>query len=137
MKKISVNILLLSILLSLSFSCSNDSEESADPMNTLDINDSIVQQVSQEDLLRGKVIYTNKCQTCHQEDGMGVEGAFPALDSLKTEIHIVINGVEGSTMIAFKDELTNEELVDVINYVNNSWGKSFGKTTIKDIEELE
>ena len=139
MKKIFVNILLLSILIIFSMSCSNDSEESADNINNenTELNDSLIEKVSDENLMRGKVIYANNCQTCHQEDGLGVEGAFPALDSLKAEINIIVNGVEGSTMVAFKDELSNEEIIDVINYVNNSWGKNFGKTSLKNIEEVK
>jgi mono/diheme cytochrome c family protein len=85
----------------------------------------------------GKTLYTTYCQVCHQENGMGIEGAFPPLaksDYLmadtKRAIGIVKNGLQGEVTVNGKkynnvmppQPLTDEQVAQVLNYVRNSWG---------------
>ena len=87
---------------------------------------------------KGEAVYKNKCVSCHQATGLGVAGAFPALDADKIvlgpkaeQINILLNGVvKGGTptaMVAFKD-LSDTELAAVITYTRNAWSNA-GKGT--------
>lgn len=87
-------------------------------------------------LNKGKELYTTYCQSCHMEDGNGVEGAFPSLVKTgnlndKNRIaKIVLQGMRGPIVVKgvkYNAEmasvsLTDQETADVINYIRNSWG---------------
>jgi mono/diheme cytochrome c family protein len=132
-------IISLAFLSLIHTSCSNgdDDSESDSIIRDSALLDSLAQIIQPEEMTRGKLIYRNLCQTCHQEDGSGVEGAFPSIAVNESDAGKVVNGVEGSSMIAFKDELTDREIADVLNYINNTWGKKFGRTTIEEIRKLK
>ena len=78
---------------------------------------------------RGEKIYAANCAACHQPDGKGVPGAFPALACSKvvtgdpaTHIGTVLNGRSGTAMAAFKDQLNDADLAAVITWERTSWG---------------
>ncbi len=89
-------------------------------------------------IANGKNVYTNNCMNCHLEDGKGLEGAFPPIaksDFLKRPpkdlINVIlkgqsgeikVNGVLYNGMMPAQDYLSDEEIADVLNYINNSWG---------------
>lgn len=89
-------------------------------------------------IANGKKVYTNNCMNCHMEDGKGLEGAFPPVaksDYLKRPPkdliavilkgqsgEIKVNGVVYNGMMPAQDYLPDEEIADVLNYINNSWG---------------
>ena len=110
------------------FSCSNNEESSAE-------NEKKAIQIP--DYSAGKSIYIKNCQTCHQENGEGVTGAFPSLTGETANINSVVNGVEGSVMKAFKDKLTDQQITDVINFINHYWGNNFDKIKINEITEIK
>jgi mono/diheme cytochrome c family protein len=105
-----------------------------------------------ESIQRGKNIYTDFCITCHLETGEGVENTFPPLAksdylmnnreaSIKGVKYgqrgaLIVNGVTyDNTMMPLG--LENEEIVDVMNYVLNSWGNSGAKmVTIEEVNTL-
>ncbi len=77
----------------------------------------------------GESIYNSRCAVCHKPDGTGIPPTFPALKGGKIatgpvvgHIDIVLNGVSGTAMQAFKDQLTPEAIAAVITYERNSWG---------------
>lgn len=86
----------------------------------------------------GKNVYTMYCQSCHMEDGNGVEGAFPSLvkSSNLTDknrlVKIILQGMRGPIVVKgvkYNAEmasisLTDQETADVINYIRNSWGNN-------------
>ena len=97
---------------------------------------------------RGKSVYNDMCITCH---GKGVPKAFPPLASAdylrdnqdKSIIGIkngmsgemVVNGITYNSVMAPLG-LSNEEVADVMNYINNSWGNDYGKfLTTEDVTE--
>ena len=110
------------------FSCSNNKESS----NQNEENTEIVPDYS-----AGKAIYTNNCQTCHQENGEGVPGAFPSLTEKTADINSVVNGDEGSVMKAFKDKLSDQQITDVINFINHNWKNKYDEINTIDISELK
>jgi mono/diheme cytochrome c family protein len=90
---------------------------------------------------RGEVLYNDMCITCHLANGEGVPKAFPPLagsDYLKNNQEasiksvkygmsgeITVNGVTYNSVMA-KMGLSDEEVADVMNYINNSWGNKYG-----------
>ena len=111
------------------FSCSNNEESSVEE------DEEKAEQIP--DYSAGKSIYIKNCQTCHQENGEGVPGAFPSLTGKAANINSVVNGVEGSVMIAFKDKLTDQQITDVIDFINHYWGNNFDKININEITEIK
>jgi cytochrome c oxidase subunit 2 len=78
---------------------------------------------------RGAQVYAANCQACHQANGLGVKGAFPALDGSAVvkdkaqQIAILLNGK--GAMPPWK-QLSDVELAAVATYVKNSWGNNEG-----------
>ncbi len=89
-------------------------------------------------IANGKKVYANNCMNCHMENGKGMEGAFPPVaksDYLKRPPkdlisvilkgqsgEIKVNGVVYNGMMPAQDYLSDQEIADVLNYINNSWG---------------
>ena len=78
--------------------------------------------------------FTDNCAACHQEDGKGIEGAFPALAGDKfvagdptLPIQTVLNGRGG--MPTFKDELTDDQISAALTHVRTSWGNKAAPVT--------
>lgn len=87
----------------------------------------------------GKNIFTRTCFACHQSEGQGIEGIFPPLaksDYLNADVNraikTVINGLQGEitvnnvkyNSIMTSQNLSDQEIADVLTYVYNSWGNS-------------
>lgn len=77
----------------------------------------------------GKQKYLQHCTACHLATGLGMPPVYPALKGssiavghpISRQIELLLNGVPGSAMQAYEDQLTDEELAGVITYVRNSW----------------
>lgn len=83
---------------------------------------------------RGEKVYNSTCAVCHQPTGLGMPPTFPALKGGKIatgpvsgHISQVMNGKPGTAMQAFKDQLKDQELADVITYERNAWGNNKGE----------
>jgi cytochrome c oxidase subunit 2 len=85
----------------------------------------------------GEKVYAANCVACHQANGKGVAGAFPALDGSKVvlgppegQITTVLNGVvrdgKPTAMVSWK-QLSDVDIAAVITYTRNSWGNSTGQ----------
>lgn len=88
---------------------------------------------------RGEKIYLGTCAACHQPTGEGMPPTFPALKGspiatgpVVAHINRVLNGKQGTAMMAFKDQFNDEEIADVITYERNSWGNNDGKQVKPD-----
>jgi len=82
---------------------------------------------------RGEKVYAANCLACHQANGQGVAGTYPALDGSKIasglkdgQISIVMNGKQGTAMAAFGKQLSDTEIAAVITYTRNGWGNKSG-----------
>jgi len=138
MKKLSISILTIVFTFSLSalFTfCGNDSDDANEAANEMveETNNAAEEIAETVDYSAGEIIYKNKCMACHQENGEGVDPSFPALKGVATDINIVVNGKESTAMAAFKDQLSNQEIADVINYVNHAWGNNFDAVSVDDV----
>ena len=81
----------------------------------------------------GEKVYAANCASCHQPTGMGIPGAFPALNGSKVvkgdragHIHIVMNGKPNTAMAAFGKQLSDVDIAAVITYERNSWNNAMG-----------
>lgn len=82
---------------------------------------------------RGEEVYAGSCAACHQANGQGIPGAFPALagsaiakGSIEGHLDIIMNGKAGTAMAAYKDQLNDVDMAAVITYERNAWGNDMG-----------
>ncbi|SNX47766.1 Cytochrome c oxidase subunit 2 precursor [Vibrio thalassae] len=82
----------------------------------------------------GEEVYAGRCAVCHQANGQGIPGAFPAIagSTVATtgdvSIHIskIVDGVSGTAMQSFANQLTDKEIAAVVTYQRNAWGNDTG-----------
>lgn len=79
---------------------------------------------------RGEAAYGVSCVACHQANGQGIPGVFPALDAntitLEEHLEIVLNGKPGTAMQAFGTQLSAVDIAAIITYERNAWGNNSG-----------
>ena len=84
----------------------------------------------QELMERGEAVYGTSCVACHQANGQGIPGVFPALDAgkitLEEHLNIVLNGTPGTAMQAFGRQLSDVDIASVITFERNAWGNDSG-----------
>ncbi len=91
-------------------------------------------ELSLEELMQiGEKIYTERCAVCHQANGEGIPGAFPAIKgsaiatgAIDQHIDIIVNGQAGTAMQAFANQLTEQEIAAVITYQRNAFENNTG-----------
>lgn len=101
----------------------------------------------QTSIKEGKLIYDDFCVTCHLDNGKGVAKVFPPLDNsdylkekqtasikaIKHGLHgeITVNGdVYNGAMTSLG--LSDKEIADVMNYINNSWSNTIKGIVTED-----
>jgi len=84
-------------------------------------------------MARGEQVYQANCAACHQADGMGLAGVFPAISDSKVakgpigdHVALVLNGVPGTAMSAFADMLSDADIAAVVTYQRNAWNNKMG-----------
>ena len=104
---------------------------------------------------RGKEIYMRPgiCFTCHQPNGLGIPLAFPPLagsewldGDVERQAKIVVKGLIGeievkgeaynSAMAPLELMLNDQEVADVLTYVNNAWGNSGPLVTADEVKAV-
>ena len=100
----------------------------------------------------GEIMYQNFCASCHMDDGSGLTGNIPPLagaDFLKMHPEqlpciirygisdtILVNGVTYSTPMQGVPQLTDAEITNIINYMNQAWGNDYGFVKPTDITRI-
>ncbi|MFO7721383.1 MAG: c-type cytochrome, partial [Gillisia sp.] len=112
-------------------------EKSKEPEN-------VQEKTLAEQMTHGKQLYAQTCFACHQAAGQGIQGAFPPLaksDYMNADIGRTINAVlhgltgeitvngEKYNSVMTSQNLTDEEVADVLTYVYNNWGNNKTKVT--------
>ena len=95
----------------------------------------LAMNMSMEELMSvGERTYTAYCAACHQPNGEGLPGIFPALkgssialNDQPAHIDIVLNGKAGTAMQAYAKQLSLKEIAAVITYERNAWGNNTGE----------
>ena len=92
---------------------------------------------------QGEQVYNTFCSACHQVGGQGLPPAFPSLIGADTttgpiedHINVVLNGVPGTAMAAYRNQLNPVDLAAVITYERNAWGNDMGDM-VTPVEILE
>ncbi len=96
--------------------------------------DASTQTLTMDDLMaRGEAAYNTSCAACHQANGAGIPGVFPAMTGsaittgdVAAHIDIVVNGKAGTAMQAFGEQLSAVDLAAIITYERNGLGNSVG-----------
>lgn len=91
------------------------------------------------DLAAGQTLYQQQCESCHGQQGQGVNNVYPALagnttvlepsavNSIRSVLHggfapLTQHNPEPYSMPPFSGQLNNAEIAAVVNYIRQSWG---------------
>ncbi len=102
--------------------------------------------------LDGSALYAANCQSCHQQNGEGLKGAFPPLkgskivldDNPEIMIEIIMNGYSGRVgegfavmpAIGTNNNLNPEEITAIINHEKTSWGNNAKKINVDEVNKI-
>lgn len=82
---------------------------------------------------QGQTVYNTYCVACHQANGQGLPPAFPALTGspiatgpIAGHADVVLNGVPGTAMAAYRNQLNPVDLAAVITFERNRLGNNTG-----------
>lgn len=82
-------------------------------------------------------IYAENCARCHQLDGKGLAGAYPALAGDRiaagpaaAAIRMVLDGK--GEMPGFANRMSDEEMAAALSYTRGSWGNMAGPVSPED-----
>ncbi len=116
-----------------------------------------VERVHEDDRTRGLKLYRKICANCHGIDGAGITNLAPPLKSsefvngpVEQLGLIVLHGLKGPIEVngiaydlnavmpglANNEEITNEDISGIINYLKSAFSTEFGQATAKRIEAL-
>ncbi|MEF1183697.1 cytochrome c oxidase subunit II [Vibrio sinaloensis] len=95
---------------------------------------SLTATLSKQELIDiGMQVYVDRCAVCHQANGAGIPGAFPAITGsavatgdISEHIDVIVNGRAGTAMQAFANQLTDKEIAAVVTYQRNGLGNDTG-----------
>jgi nitrite reductase (NO-forming) len=105
----------------------------------------------EESIKLGEEIYQGYCLACHMSEGEGLPGAFPPLaksDYLMADkersIRQVMHGSEGEMVVNGEtyngvmppQQLSDEEIAHVLNFVRNSWGNEGEVVTFAEVKAI-
>ena len=145
MKVFSFVVLLMGVFLMLFFKSSYETQETA--------YETIQSKALKESIKRGNAVYSDFCISCHLPNGEGIQNIYPPLansDYLKSNRRASIKGLK----YGLKGEITvnglqynkymppmglsADEIADVMNFSNHSWGNTYGKiVTVKEVSEIK
>ena len=99
---------------------------------------------------RGQAVYSRTCIACHQPTGMGLPPVFPPLAgsewvakdasiAVRNIIHgmqgpVTVKGMTYNSMMPPVAGLSDKDIADVVNYVNNTWGNAGPSVTEAEVE---
>lgn len=108
--------------------------------------------LTQEERMRmGGNVYSQVCQACHQANGQGIPGAFPPLaeadylnEDVSRAIRAVVKGLEGEITVNGEQynnvmpsqNLSNEQVANVMTYVYNNWGNNGTVVTPEQVQAV-
>lgn len=101
----------------------------------------------------GASVFNAKCAVCHQMNGQGIPGVYPslvgsqlAIGDPELPIRIVLHGFQGpierdgksynGVMQPWKNDLTDQEIADVLNYIRTNWGNAAAEITAENVAEV-
>ena len=101
---------------------------------------------------QGQKLYEQHCQSCHMEDGSGLRGLIPPLtkaDYLQTHRDelaclirngadgpMVVNGIEYNKEMPGVHALREDEITNLLNYIQTNFGNQNKRYTMTEVEEM-
>ena len=153
-KKISLIFTCLILFIILSVSCINSGKNAGNGKNSEMSGEKMVKTLPGDDILqRGENIYKELCLDCHQADGSGVPMMFPPLtesDFINGDheklIKLILDGMSGpveikgeqynSIMPPQSDNMDDQQVSDLLNFLRNSFGNSADIITAEEVERV-
>jgi cytochrome c6 len=89
----------------------------------------------------GKALFQKNCAACHQANGKGIPGAFPALagnplvQGAPAEVTTVLLKGRGG-MPDFSASLSDADIARVLTYARSSWGNQAGAVPDAEVASL-
>ncbi len=109
----------------------------------------LLSRCDQTSYKQGELLYVKFCSNCHAVDGKGLKALIPPLagadylqrrqDQLGCIIKyglsekIIVNGVEFEQPMPGVPQLSDFEITNIINYINQAWGNDYGYVKIADV----
>jgi nitrite reductase (NO-forming) len=104
-------------------------------------------------LAKGKAVYMQTCFVCHQPEGQGIVGQIPPLAKsdflmsgdrnniirgvlLGRTGEIIVNGKRYNGTMIPQNNLTDEEIANVLTYVRNNWGNTGDAITSLEVARV-
>ncbi|MDO1450854.1 cbb3-type cytochrome c oxidase subunit II [Rhodocytophaga aerolata] len=98
----------------------------------------------------GQALYSSNCQACHQPNGEGLKGAFPALKESKIVldenpelfVKIIMQGYDANPAfgvmpaVGINNQLLPEAVAAIMNHERTSWGNSARKVTAAEVKKI-
>ncbi|MCB0564226.1 MAG: cytochrome c [Phaeodactylibacter sp.] len=100
---------------------------------------------------QGQILYQNFCANCHMDDGSGLAGNIPPLaqsdyvSQNQGQLACIIrNGMEGQVVVNGKTyqnpmagipQLSEFEIANILNYINQAWENDYGYLPLKTVRE--
>lgn len=100
---------------------------------------------------QGHALYDQHCANCHMEEGEGLRKLIPPLagadylrDNPREVVRgirygmsqpIQVNGVSYHEPMPGNDELSEFQIVNIVNYINQAWGNDYGRVTVAQTRE--
>lgn len=79
------------------------------------------------DAVAGADVYDSTCAGCHGADGTGGSGsdltAVVPGQSREDLVLVLVNGIDGTSMVSYDDTLEDQEIADVVAYLLDEWGR--------------
>lgn len=107
----------------------------------------------EKSMARGAIVYKDFCNQCHRPNGKGVGRSFPPLagsdylfEKREASIRGIKYGQQGEITVNGKIYngvmtpmgLSDQEVVDVMNYITNTWGNKSDKiTTLEEVNAIQ
>ena len=101
--------------------------------------------------LQGRALYLTHCNNCHLEEGQGLRQLIPPLagsdylaerpgDVVRGIRHgmegpMVVNGVTYDHPMPGNIELSEFQIVNIVNYINQAWGNDYPPVTVTGVRE--
>lgn len=101
--------------------------------------------------VEGRLLFKNRCSACHGETGVPSAKLYPPIknsDYLQKNQElipcIISHGLQGKILVNSKEysmkmpanpDFSAEQIFQLINYINNSWGNNYGETTLEKVKK--
>lgn len=112
-------------------------KQAQDKYSAIDAQPAAQKTMTRDELMTlGKHKYEQLCSACHKADGKGLPPLYPALkgssvavgNPISRHLDIILNGIPGSAMQSYKEQLTDDEAAAIATYERNAWGNNTDDT---------